>query len=181
MLIQKKGELPWESKDSLDLNMLETFLENNPYVLKAEVFSFPEGILGINIQEKQALVEIKGEKSFYLDRFGTKLPFSKSYQPKVPTYVGELNEINEKGLLSLINFFNQDPFLKSELITVYYKSDNFYLELKSYDFEVEIGDMTQLQNKLQRLKIFCAYQMNSKLEKKFKLISLKFKNQIVGS
>ena len=70
LLIQKKGELPWEAKDSLDLNMLETFLENNPYVLKAEVFSFPEGILGINIQEKQALVRLK-EKSFYLDKFGS--------------------------------------------------------------------------------------------------------------
>ena len=41
LLIQKKGELPWEAKDSLDLNMLETFLENNPYIQKAEVFSFP--------------------------------------------------------------------------------------------------------------------------------------------
>ena len=181
LLIQKKGELPWEAKDSLDLNMLETFLENNPYVLKAEVFSFPEGILGINIQEKQAIVRVKGEKTFYLDKFGTKLPLSKSYLPKVPTFVGELNEISKKGLLSLIYFFNKDPFLKSELITIYYKSDNFYIKLRSFDFEVEIGDMTQLQNKLQRLKIFCAYQMNSKLEKKFKLISLKFKNQIVGS
>ena len=99
LLIQKKGELPWEAKDSLDLNMLETFLENNPYVQKAEVFSFPEGILGINIQEKQAIVRVKGEKSFYLDKFGTKLPLSKSYLPKVPTFLGELNEISKKGLL----------------------------------------------------------------------------------
>ena len=56
LLIQKKGELPWEAKDSLDLNMLETFLENTPYILNAEVFSFPKELLGINIHEKKHLL-----------------------------------------------------------------------------------------------------------------------------
>ena len=34
---------------------------------------------------------IKGEKSFYLDNFGSEFPISKSYLPKVPAFVGELN------------------------------------------------------------------------------------------
>ena len=53
--------------------------------------------------------------------------------------------------------------------------------LKSYDFEVEIGGMSMILDKLLKLKVFCTYQENNELEKKYKLISLKFKNQIVGS
>ena len=73
------------------------------------------------------------------------------------------------------------PFFKSELKIIYHKSNSFYVRLKSYDFEVEIGSMTMVLDKLLRLKVFCAYQNNNELEKKYKLISLKFKNQIVGS
>ena len=97
LLIQKKGELPWEAKDSLDLNMLETFLENNPYVQKAEVFSFPEGILGINIQEKQAIVRVKGEKRvFFWINLGLSFRYLNPINQKYP-YVGELNEISKRA------------------------------------------------------------------------------------
>jgi hypothetical protein len=83
--------------------------------------------------------------------------------------------------LALVNFFNEDPFLKSEIETIYNKSNSFYVGLKSYDFEVEIGGMSMILDKLLKLKVFCTYQENNELEKKYKLISLKFKNQIVGS
>ena len=41
--------------------------------------------------------------------------------------------------------------------------------------------MSKVLDKLLKLKVFCAYQDNNELEKKYKLISLKYKNQIVGS
>ena len=47
LLILNKGELPWKAKDSLALSMLETLLENNPYVDKAEVFHLQRARLPI--------------------------------------------------------------------------------------------------------------------------------------
>ena len=75
MLIQNKGELPWKAKDSLVLIMLESLLEDNPYIDKAEVFHFHQGILGVNIQEKTAVVRVQGQDQFYLDRLGISFPF----------------------------------------------------------------------------------------------------------
>lgn len=181
LLIQNIGELPWETKDSLDLNMLEISLENTPYILNAEVFSFPEGTLGINIQERKPLLKVQDEKIYYLDNLGIEFPMSESYRPLVPIFIGELDSFQKNNLLSLVNFFNKDPFLKSELKTIYYKSNSFYVGLRSYDFEVEIGTMSMILDKILKLKVFCAYQNNNELQKKYKLISLKFKNQIVGS
>ena len=181
LLIQNIGELSCETKDSLDLGKLESLLENTPHILNAEVFYFPEGTLGINISEKKPLVMIQGYKTYYLDDFGSKFPTSESYSPLVPIYIGELNSLHKNNLLSLVNFFNEDPFFKSELKIIYHKSNSFYVRLKSYDFEVEIGSMSMVLDKLLKLKVFCAYQDNNELKKKYKLISLKFKNQIVGS
>ena len=168
-------------KDSLDLNMLETSLENTPYILNAEVFSFPEGTLGINIQERKPLLKIQDEKTYYLDNLGIEFPISESYSPLVPIFIGELDSFQKNNLLSLVNLFNKDPFLKSELKTIYYKSNSFYVGLKSYNFQVEIGTMSMVYDKILKLKVFCAYQNNNELQKRYKLISLKFKNQIVGS
>ena len=110
LLIQNIGELSCETKDSLDLTKLEALLENTPYISNAEVFCFPEGTLGINILEKKPLVMIQGYKTYYLDDFGSKFPTSESYSPLVPIYIGELNSLHKNNLLSLINFFNEDPF-----------------------------------------------------------------------
>lgn len=181
LLIQNIGELSSETKDSLDLSRLETLLENTPYILNAEAFCFPEGTLGINILEKKPIVMIQGDNSYYLDNFGSEFPVSESYSPLIPIYNGELNSSDKNNLLTLVNIFNEDPFLKSEIEKIYNKSNSFYVGLKSYDFEVEIGGMSMILDKLLMLKVFCTYQENNELEKKYKLISLKFKNQIVGS
>jgi hypothetical protein len=116
-----------------------------------------------------------------LDNLGIEFPISESYSPLVPVFLGELDSFQKNNLLSLVNLFNKDPFLKSELKTIYYKSNSFYVGLKSYDFQVEIGTMSMVYDKILKLKVFCAYQNNNELQKKYKLISLKFKNQIVGS
>ena len=181
LLIQNIGELPWETKDSLDLSMLETSLKKIPYILNAEVFSFPEGIIGINIQERKPHVRIQGEKTYFLDNSGIEFPISESYSPLIPVFTGELDSFQKNNLLSLVNLFNEDAFFKSELKKIYFKSNSFYVELKSYGFQVEIGGMSMVLDKILKLKVFCAYQNNNELQKKYKLISLKFKNQIVGS
>ena len=181
LLIQKKGELPWEGKDSLDLNMLETFLEHNPYILNAEVFNLPKGILGVKIQERKSLVRIQGKTHYYLDKSGFKFPISKVHKPMVPIFIGELEEQQKNDLLTFLNVCNQDPFFMRELNTIYHKSNSFFIGLKSYDFDIEIGSLNDVNDKLLKLKVFCAYQDNNKLDKKYRLINLKFKNQIVGS
>ena len=181
LLIQNKGELPWKSKDSLDLNMFETLLENNPYVDKAEVYHFKKGILGVNIQEKSAVVRIQGLDQYYLDKLGSQFPISNNHTPKVPLFMGTLEEEQKEDLLSLIYHINKDLFLRNELASIHYRSNSYFIGLRSYTFEVEIGQMCRIGEKLSKLKVFCAYHENHILKGEYTLINLKFKNQVVGS
>ena len=108
---------------------------------------------------------IKGDYTYYMDNFGSEFPITESYSPLVPVFIGELNSFHKNNLLALINYFNEDSFLKSELKTIYHKSNSFFVGLRSYDFEVEIGSMSRVLDKLLKLKVFCAYQDNNELEK----------------
>ena len=181
LLILNKGELPWKAKDSLVLSMLESLLENNPYVLNAEVFHFQQGILGVKIQEKSAVVRIQGRDQYYLDKLGNQFPVSNNHTPKVPLYLGTLKEHQKEDLLSLICQIDKDPFLRNELASIHYRSNSYFIGLRSYDFEVEIGQIRRLVEKLYKLKAFCAYHENHSTKKEYTLINLKFKNQVVGS
>ena len=96
LLIQNKGELPWKAKDSLVLSMLESLLEDNPYIDKAEVFHFHQGVLGVNILEKIAVLRVQAQDQFYLDRFGNQFPLSNNHTPKVPLYLGKFKENQKK-------------------------------------------------------------------------------------
>ena len=181
LLIQNKGELPWKTKDSLALSMLETSLENNPYVDKAEVFHFRQGILDVNIKEKSAVVRIQGSNQYYLDMAGKKFPISINHNPKVPLYMGMLKDEQKQDLLSLIEQIEKDPFLRNELATIHHRSNSYFIGLRSYGFEIEIGQIHHLLEKLSKLKVFCAYHDNHTLDREYTLINLKFKNQVVGS
>ena len=181
LLIQNKGELPWKAKDSLVLSMLESLLEDNPYIDNAEVFHFQQGILGVNIQEKTAVVRIQGPEQYYLDKLGNQFPISNNHTPKVPLYLGQLKEKQKEDLLSLIDQIDKDSFLRDELASIHYRSNSYFIGLKSYGFEVEIGQIRHIGQKLSKLKVFCAYHDNHKLERNYSLINLKFKNQVVGS
>jgi len=181
LLILNKGELPWKAKDSLVLSMLETLLENNSYIDNAEVFHFQQGILGVKIQEKSAVVRIQGSDQYYLDNAGNRFPISKNHTPKVPLYIGTLKEEQKKDLLSMIEQIDKDPFLRNELASIHYRSNSYFIGLRSYGFEVEIGQVQRVGEKLSKLKVFCAYHDNHTLEREYTLINLKFKNQVVGS
>ena len=181
LLIQNKGALPWNAKDSLVLSMLETLLEKNSYVDNAEVYHFQQGVLGVNIQEKSAVVRIQGTDQYYLDKAGNQFPISNKYTPKVPLYLGTLEEEQKEDLLLLIENIDKDPFLRNELASIHYRSNSYFIGLRSYGFEVEIGMMRRIGEKLSKLKVFCAYHDNQGLKREYTLINLKFKNQVVGS
>ncbi len=181
LLIQNTQSLPWKSLDSLDLNMLESIIEKNPFIQNAEVFNYPQGIVGVRIQERKPVLRILGDANYYIDQFAKEVPLSKRYSPNVPVYMGTLNEARKKEVLSILKSIKQDSFLESELAAIFIKNNSYYLVLRSFDFEIEIGRLNDFSAKLDKLKIFCAYQLNNESEKKYKHISLKFKNQIVGS
>ena len=181
LLIQNTQSLPWKGLDSLDLNMLESLIENNPFIQNAEIFNYPQGILGVRIQERKPVLRILGDANYYIDQFANKVPLSKRYSPNVPVFMGTLNEAHKKEVLSILKVIKQDSFLESELAAIFIKNNSYYLELRSFDFEIEIGRLNDFSAKLLKLKVFCAYQQNNESEKQYKHISLKFKNQIVGS
>jgi hypothetical protein len=82
---------------------------------------------------------------------------------------------------ALISRLKKDPLLASELEVISLEDNHYTLELRSFPFKVILGDASQLNEKLEKLKVFCAFQLNQDSLKGYDKINLSYDKQVVAT
>ena len=166
-------------KDSLDLNILETELKNNQFIKSAEVYWKFHDVLEIRIKEREPLYIMTNE-NYYVDSFGKFFPM-KEIKKDLPRVLSELSKINLKSLTNFVLRINKDQFMKSELDKIYFEKDEFRINLKSFDFDIIFGNSKRLKEKVEKLKVFCAFQKVQDSLTNYPLVNLSYLNQVIAS
>lgn len=179
LLIQSNDSLFFQQKDMVALNKVEQQFINHPVIKNAELYTVPQGKLYIEIEERLPIVRIQANTSFYLDEAVQKIPLSERFTAKVPLFYGELKEENMHALVQLISRLSSDAFLADEVIDYQWENNAFIIGLRSHPFEVVWGQNSAFDQKVEKLKRFCAYAMKNK-EKTFNRINLTYENQVVA-
>ena len=169
-----------EDKESLDLNMLETQLKRTQEVQNVEIYQLPQGGLSVAVTERKPLFELESHTRFLGDVEGVLF----KYQPiglRLP--ILKMDSINAtiSSSADLISKLKQDPLLDFELETISLDEIGYTLELRSFPFQVILGDSTQLKHKLEKLRIFCAFQISQDSLKGYDRINLSYDNQVVAT
>ena len=77
LLIQNLGGTSSIQKDKVDLNTLETVLDDHEMIEKAQIFSTADGFLNMRITQKTPIVRVITDvDSYYLDSKGDKISLS---------------------------------------------------------------------------------------------------------
>lgn len=179
LLIQSNDSLFFQQKDMVALNKVEQQLNDHPVIKNAELYTVPQGKLYIEIEERQPIVRIQAKTSFYLDETVQVIPLSERFTAKVPLFYGELKEENMHALVHLISKISSDAFLADEVVDYQWEDNAFVIGLRSYPFEVVWGENNAFDQKVEKLKRFCAYAMENK-DKTFNRINLTYENQVVA-
>ena len=169
-----------EDKESLDLNMLETQLKRTQEVQNVEIYQLPQGGLSVAVTERKPLFELESHTRFLGDVEGVLF----KYQPiglRLP--ILKMDSINAtiSSSADLISKLKQDPLLDFELETISLDEIGYTLELRSFPFQVILWDSTQLKHKLEKLRIFCAFQISQDSLKGYDRINLSYDNQVVAT
>ena len=180
LLTQNSTTQSKELKESLDLNMLETQLNSIPGVKKAEVFRFPKGALAVEITERKPKFIVETNQRYYSDASGAIFTFQNIDTLRLPVFKTDSLE-TLTSTADLIVKLTKDTLLESELETLYLENHEYILDMRSFPFQVVLGDSTQLKNKLEKLKIFCAFQTSQDSLIDFDKINLSYKNQVVAT
>lgn len=181
MLTQNWSTKSVLEKESLDLKMLEDQLNNVAEIENSEVFILPQGDLSISITERTPTFMIEANTSLYGDAKGAVFPYLSIDDLKLPVFKTDTVSSSLIETANLIEKLNDDPFLKAELVMLFLEGTTYKMHLKSYPFEVILGNTSTLNKKIEKLKIFCAFQNIQDSLKGYKKINLTYSNQVVAT
>lgn len=184
LLIQKLSADTIQLKETINLDNLEQFLRENQMVENAEVYLNISGELGAIITQRTPVLRVTNASgSYYYDKLGLKMPLSENYSARVPITTEKNEEWSDKELVYLANVIRQDAFLRKEIVSVervgQKSHPQFELNTRWGDQKVLLGDLTHLEKKIAKLKVFYQKMLLDDTLKDYKTINLKFDEQIV--
>ena len=168
-----------KTKDSLDLNIIESELKNNHFIEKVEVYWKFYDFLEIKIKEREPLYILKNEK-YYVDSNGKSFPMKK-IKKDLPEVYTKLSYDNLNMITKFILRINQDNFMRRELNKIYFENNEFKINLKSFDFNIIFGNSKRFKEKVEKLKVFCAFQNAQDSLKNYPVVNLNYLNQVIAS
>ena len=180
LLIQNQEGFQNATKEIIDLNQLESALNSNPMVKKAEVFMLVNGELSAHVEQKRPIARVHTNASYYIDDEGSYMPLSKNYSARVPLVTGVVYKNKLHNAYEIAQAIDKDPFLKEHVIEIHQSSErDVVLRLRQYDFKVHMGDLGQLKKKINNFKAFYQKAIKDKTINSYSAVNLKFDSQVI--
>lgn len=181
LLIQNKKTVQNQAKSVINLYSLEKKVLENPYVENAAVFLTVDGRLKTIIKQRTPVARVISKNdSYYIDKQGVKVPLSDNYSARVLLVSGLKNEEDIKVILPLVSLILEDNFLQKEVVGIAKTvADEYQLAVRSGKYKIDLGKLIEVDVKFKKLKAFYNKTFEDKTIKNYKVINLKYHNQVV--
>ena len=179
MLIQNEETNENLGQETLDLNKVETQLNNHNMIENAEVFLKLNGKLSAIVSQRKPIGRAVGNTSFYLDKNGEVMPLSENFSARVPLMLG-FNQSNILKAFPLVSYIKNDSFLNKHITTIHRLVNGRYeLKLRKAGFTVYFGEIENVDLKFNNFKAFYKKALKDKKLDTYKKVNLQFGNQVV--
>jgi cell division protein FtsQ len=181
LLIENNSNAQSIDKDKLDLNKLEKALNAQEMIEKSEVFVSVDGVLKAVVKQKTPIARVyDGNHSFYIDYKGTTMPLSANFAARVPLVSGEINKKNSEKLAELFRTIHDDEFLKKNIIGVQIMPNGSLKMLnRNFNYQIDFGLTDRMKAKFNNYKAFFQKAVLDSSLYKYKIIDLRFSQQVV--
>lgn len=165
-----------------DLNIpeLEKKINALPAVDSANVYLNLNGKLNLDIKQRVPVFRLNyNGKDFYVDEKGTEFPISRTYSHPCMLVTGDVKKDEYEKLADLVDKIDKDDFSKKYFIGISKYKDSYNLLTSEGNYKVEIGDLDNIELKVKGFKTFVEKYLVYQDPQKYKMISVKYQNQIV--
>ena len=180
LLIQNEQSVSNTAKEMIDLNDLESALNANVMIKRAQVFIKADGTLIAEIEQKKPIARVSTNASYYIDDDGSYMPLSTNYTSRVPLVTGFVvkNELN--NVFAVAKKVQSDEFLKKH-VTEINQNENGSIDLKFRlnDFKIQLGSLDKLDKKINNLKAFYQKAMKDSTLNSYSVVNLRFDKQVI--
>lgn len=179
-----------ETLGTINLKALEEVIDDYSWVKTSDVYVDADNNITVNIIQRKPILRCFDERNnaFYVDENGHQMPISAHETARLivangyiknPGVDSSYNVVD--SLCKLALYIQKDTFLMAQFEQIYVeRNQDFTLIPKVGDSEVLLGDLSLLEDKFKRLRIFYLEAMPREGWRKYEKINLKYKKQIVG-
>ena len=168
----------------IDASDIEEALRLSPYLENADIVKCQDGKILIRVSQLVPVFRVfDGESSYYVNRAGKHMTATNFYHSDVPVVHGHFTrKFPPTRLLPLIDYVEKDSLLHS-LVTMFIVRDtnNIILVPDISGHVINIGNVTGLDNKFAKLKLFYNKVMPKRGWNTFDTISVKWNHQVVAT
>ncbi|QPH41117.1 cell division protein FtsQ/DivIB [Pedobacter endophyticus] len=193
ILRQDQGVLLGRNLEKINIHQIESKLQANPYIAFAKVYIDMDGVLHIEVKQRQPIIRILNAsgQDFYIDNDGLKMPISSNFTANVLVATGQITEVFgsrvdtlhtklARDLYKTALFIKEDTLWNAQIeqIVVDEKKD---MELipRVGNQRIILGDADSLEKKMTNLLLFYKKAMPQVGWETYRTINIKYTNQIV--
>ena len=180
LLIQNDQSVSDTPKEMIALNDLESALNANVMIKRAQVFITVDGTLTAEIEQKKPIARVSTNASYYIDDDGSYMPLSTNYTSRVPLVTGYVLKNNLYNVFTVAKKVQNDAFLEKH-VTEIHQNENGSIELKFRlnDFKIQLGSLDKLDKKINNLKAFYQKAMKDSTLNSYSVVNLRFDKQVI--
>jgi cell division protein FtsQ len=174
----------YKSLDSLNADIetvyeIEQIISRIPFVKKANVYMTVNSELNIRVQEKKPVLNLYNS-DYLLSENGQLIPKIDSLNIDLISFFGEIDPTIYTNLSNLSKMIIKDDFLKDHIKYIYSDSLSFYLSVNRFNYNIELGSLENISEKLNNYKVFMASIMDNEILDKYSHLNLKFNKQVIA-
>lgn len=178
--------------DVFDLKSIEHNLETDVWIKNAELFFDNNEILRVNIDEREPIARVftSNGNSFYIDSSLKVLPLSEKASARLPVFTGFPERTTKlsgadsnllRDIKQISTALQADSFLMAMIEQVdIISQQSFEMMPKIGSQVIQFGTGEDINNKMEKLRLFYKNVMPKSGWSKYSVINLQFKNQVVA-
>ncbi|MCZ4221846.1 cell division protein FtsQ [Pedobacter rhodius] len=193
ILREDQGVLVGRKLEQINIHQIEQKLRANPYIGFAKVYADMDGVLRIEIKQRQPILRILNliGQDFYIDNDGLKMPISPNFTADVLVATGNIQEVFgsridtlrtqlARDLYKTAQYIKRDTLWDNQIeqIAVNERND-MVLVPRVGDETIILGSADSLDVKMKNLKVFYKHALPQVIARKYRTINIKYTNQIV--
>ena len=188
--------------DAINAEAMEYKINHHPAVAESEVYKTIDGELVVRVIQRTPIVRVfayDGD-SYYIDSTGSVMPPSEKFTSRVLIANGHIYDsfldvnhliLNSLGdslnsrtmvddIFAYAEFIRKDPFWLAQIEQLYVNKE-FDIELipRVGNHRIVFGDARDIEKKFNKLKIFYTKGLNKTGWNEYKVINLKYSDQVV--
>lgn len=193
ILKQNEGQLIGRNLADINLHAIEEKIKANPYIALSTVYADMDGVIHIEINQRQPLLRIinLNGQDFYIDDQGLKMPVSSNFTANVLVANGKIMEHFTGKVDTLITsmasdlyktalFLKKDSLWDSQIEQIFVNDkDDIEFIPRVGNQRIILGNADSLETKMSNLLTFYKKAMPKVGWDTYKSINIKYTNQIV--